>query len=152
MIRAALVALLAFVLVPACRRGPVTPAAVDTRNDVCARCRMAISDARFAAQLAAPGEEPKLFDDVGCLREYLRQRPAIPSGAVAFVVDHRTREWVRASQAVFTRRDDLETPMGSHLIAHADGASRDADPTAAGGAHLGAAEVFGASGPPDGTP
>ncbi|HEU4385202.1 MAG TPA: hypothetical protein VFR85_17085 [Anaeromyxobacteraceae bacterium] len=135
----------------ACARGPAQPGTLDTRNDACAHCRMAVSDARFAAQLAAPGEEPRFFDDLGCLRDWLRSQPRLPRGAVAFVADHRTREWVRASAATYTRNPGLQTPMSSHLLAHAGPASRDADP-AAGGAPLGAAEIFGPAGPPDGTP
>ncbi len=136
----------------ACRRGPAEPTAVDTRTDGCASCRMAVSDARFAAQLASPGEEPRFFDDLGCLRDHLSGKPRLPRGTVAFVSDHRTRQWVRASGAVFTRREALATPMSSHLVAHADAASRDADAAAAGGAPLTAAELFGPEGPPDGTP
>ncbi len=113
---------------------------------------MAVSDAGFAAQLAAPGEEPRFFDDLGCLRDYLGKKPPLPRGTVAFVADHRTREWVRASRAVLTRRDSLETPMASHLIAHATAASRDADPAASGGAPVSPREVFGPVGPPDGEP
>lgn len=136
----------------ACSRGPAQPSAVDTRNDTCAHCRMAVSDARFAAQLAAPGEEPRFFDDLGCLRGYLGARPPLPRGTVAFVADHRTREWVRASRALFTRRESLPTPMASHLVAHADATSRDGDPAAAGGAPVPAGVLFGPAGPPDGTP
>jgi copper chaperone NosL len=36
--------------------------------------------------------------------------------------------------------------MGSHVIAHADAASRDVDPEARGGSPLSAADFFGASG------
>jgi copper chaperone NosL len=136
----------------ACTRGPAQPTAVDTRNDSCANCRMAVSDARFAAQLAAPGEEPKFFDDLGCLRDYLRKQPHLPRGSVAFLADHRTGEWVRASHAVLTRIESLETPMASHLIAHASLASRDADSASAGGSPMSREEMFGLAGPPDGKP
>ncbi len=136
----------------ACTRGPVGPAPLDTRNDACAFCRMAVSDARFAAQLVAPGEEPRFFDDLGCLRDQLRRGPRLPPGTVAWVADHRTREWVRASRARYTRNPAVETPMSSHLLAHAGTASRDADPAAAGGVPVEPAEVFGPQGPPDGTP
>ncbi len=136
----------------ACARGPAEPAKLDTRNDSCAFCRMAVSDARFAAQLAAPGEEPRFFDDIGCLARHLAKKPPLPRGAVAFVADHRTREWVRASRAVYTRRESLETPMASHLVAHAAASSRDADPAAAGGTPVSAAGLFGPQGPPDGSP
>lgn len=136
----------------ACSRGPAQPSAVDTRSDSCAYCRMAVSDVRFAAQLAAPGEEPRFFDDIGCLRDYLQGNPRLPRGSVAFVADHRTGEWVRASRARFTYRESLRTPMSSHLIAHAGSSSRDGDPAAAGGRPVPAAELFGPEGPPDGSP
>ena len=55
----------------ACRGGPARPAALDTRNDACSSCRMPVSNAKLAAQLAAPGEEPRFFDDIGCLRDFL---------------------------------------------------------------------------------
>jgi copper chaperone NosL len=111
---------------------------------------MAASDARFAAQLVAPSEEPRFFDDIGCLGGWLAREKTVPTGAVAYVADHRTRAWVRADRAVYTKAEAVETPMGSHLIAHADATSRDADPDARGGRTMSAADVFGPSGPPGG--
>ncbi len=64
------------------------------------------------------------------------------------MADHRTRVWVRADAAVYTRVPGLETPMGSHVIAHADAASRDQDGDAKGGTPVAAAELFGPAGPP----
>lgn len=111
-------------------------------GEACAFCRMMVSDSRFAGQIVAPGEEPQFFDDIGCLANQLRSaRPS--AGAVAYVADHRTRSWVRASEAVYTRVDTLSTPMGSHLVAHADAASRDQDPDARGGANVAVSEIFG---------
>lgn len=133
----------------ACATAP-EPAPLDTRGEACASCRMAVSDARFAAQLVAPGEVPRFFDDVGCLADFVKAGRA-PAGAVAFVADHGTRAWVRAGAAIYTRVAGLETPMGSHLIAHADGGSRDRDPAARGGSSLGAADVFGPAGAPGGS-
>lgn len=118
--------------IPACGGGPVGPADLDTRNESCGWCRMGVSDRRFAAQVVAPSEEPKFFDDLGCLESYLAGKK-LPKGAALYVADHRTREWVPAAGAVTTRVAGLSTPMGSHLVAHADAASRDADPDARGG-------------------
>jgi copper chaperone NosL len=132
-----------------CGGGAPEPAALDTRNEACASCRMAVSSAAFAAQLVAPGELPRFFDDLGCLGDYLKAGKA-PAGATAFVADHRTKAWVRADRAVYTRVPGLETPMGSHAIAHAHAASRDADPDARTGARLSPAELFGPGGPPIG--
>jgi copper chaperone NosL len=126
-----------------CGGGPPAPATLDTRNDACAACRMAVSSARFASQVVAPGEEPRFFDDLGCLAAYLHEHPAQPAGAVAYVADHRTAAWVPAADAIFTKVPALETPMGSHVVAHASAASRDADEAARGGTPVDAAEFFG---------
>jgi len=112
---------------------------------------MAVSDARFAGQIVAPSEEPRFFDDIGCLGHYVQGAPELPKGGVAYVADHRTKSWVRADTAVFTLAPSLATPMDSHLMAHADVASREADPAARGGSPRTAADVFGPKGPPGGT-
>jgi copper chaperone NosL len=122
------------------------PASVDTRNDSCAFCRMTVSEVRFAGQIVAPGEEAKFFDDVGCLRDYLRQHAAA-KGATAYVADHRTKMWTVAAKAVYVKNEQVETPMGSHLLAYSDAASRDAD-TQAAGTRMTATGVFGPAGPP----
>lgn len=149
---ARLAALVLAVALAACQRGPPGPAKLDTRNDACAHCRMMVSDARFASQLVAPREEPRFFDDLGCLRDWLREHPALAPGAVAFVADHRTGAWVRAAGAAYARAPALATPMGSGLIAHQDAASRSADAAAGGAIPVDAAEIFGAAGAPDGKP
>jgi copper chaperone NosL len=107
---------------------------------------MAVSDARFAAQLVAPGELPRFFDDLGCLADYLKAGKA-PANAVAFVADHRTKVWFQAADAVYTRVPGLATPMGSHWIAHADAASREADAEARPGAPVLSAEILGHAAP-----
>lgn len=132
--------------------GSAPPATVDARGDACAFCRMAVSAAGVAAQLVAPGEDPRFFDDIGCLASFLKEHPEQPAGATAYVVDHRTRGWVRADAALYTRVPDLETPMGSHLVAHADERSRQDDAVSARGSAAAHADVFGARTPPGGTP
>lgn len=122
--------------------GPPRPAPLDTANESCRHCRMMVSDARFAAQLVASSEEPLFFDDIGCLRDFLRENPERSAGFTAYVADHRSRAWVLKDHAVYTRVESLSTPMNSHLIAHIDKVSRTADPDAAGGAPLTPREVF----------
>lgn len=125
----------------ACGGRELRPVAVDTKNDTCASCRMAVSAPRFAAEVVAPGEEPRIFDDLGCLREFLRAKP-LAEGAVLWVADHRTGAFVRGTAAIYTHVPSLATPMGSHLVAHADAASRAADPDAAAGSPVDAKEVL----------
>jgi copper chaperone NosL len=108
---------------------------------------MAVSDKHFAAEVVAPGEEPRFYDDIGCLANDVARHAELVRGT-AFVADHRTGEWVQARRAVYTRVPDLATPMGSHLIAHVDPPSREADPAAKGGTPTSVTDVFGPAGPP----
>jgi copper chaperone NosL len=125
------VSLVVAALAAACASAPADPVAIDLGRDACRHCRMAIVSNATAAQVVAPGDEPLLFDDLGCLRDHLASaKPA--ADAVVFVADHRTGQWVPAHRAVITKAP-IETPMGSGLMAHADASSRDQDPAAAGG-------------------
>jgi copper chaperone NosL len=124
------------------------PQQPDPRNDLCSSCRMPVSDPRLASQVVAPNEEPRYFDDLRCLRDYLAAQRSLPPGAVAYVADHRTRAWVEAAQAVFASVPALETPMGSHWVAYADEGSLRADPDAAGSSRVSASDIFGPAGPP----
>jgi copper chaperone NosL len=137
------VALLLLTLVLAgCAPAEPKPVAFDAAHEACAFCRMTGSNGRVAAQLVAPGEEPLFFDDIGCLRDHLAKAPAA-TGAVAFVTDYTTRAWVRADTAVFVLQPSIDTPMGSHVIAFASAALRDAAPDAKGGRAVTAAEILG---------
>jgi copper chaperone NosL len=90
----------------------------------------------------SPGEEPRFFDELGCLRDYLSlPSVTLPSGTMIYVADHRTGAWIDASRATFTRTATA-TPMASGLMAHAEAASRDADPAAHGGVAVTADEIL----------
>jgi copper chaperone NosL len=136
----------------ACGGGPPPPAPLDANAESCGYCRMAFSDVRFAGQIVAPGEEPAFFDDIGCLGAFVTKAGSFGPGAIAYVTDHNSGAWVPAARAIYTRVADLDTPMGSHLIAHADAASRDGDAAARRGTAVDPREIFGPSGPPGGTP
>jgi hypothetical protein len=49
---------------------------------------------------------------------------------------------------VYTRVPALTTPMSSHVVAHADVASRDQDPDARTGVAVSVSELFGKTGAP----
>jgi copper chaperone NosL len=134
-----------------CRTSAPPPAALDTAHEPCGFCRMIVSDQRFASQIVAPYEEPRFFDDLGCLTNYLTNTPAQPNGAVAYVADHRTKAWVRAGRAVYTRVGTLAAPMTSHIVAHESAASRDADTSVTGGTPVALSEVFPGGRPPGGS-
>ena len=109
------------------------PVVLDVNQVTCAHCRMIVSDHRFASQVISRREEPRFFDDLGCLANFVERAGGIPPDAVVYVADHRTNRWVSIDAAVLTHVDAINAPMGSHVIAHESIASRDADPAAARG-------------------
>jgi copper chaperone NosL len=146
--RASAVAVLA--ALPSCTSGPPPPVALDVGRVACASCRMIVSDRHFASEIVSRYEEPLFFDDLGCLTRFLAGTPALASGAVTYVADHRTGEWVPADRAVYSAVPTLTAAMGSHVVAHASEESRAADAMAAGGRVVSQAEVFGERRPPGG--
>ena len=139
----ALLAVVAMASLCSCRSAALDPAPLDVGHATCGYCRMEVSDPRFASQLVVPAEDPRFFDDLGCLSRYLAEAQDLPPQARVYVADHRTRAWIPAERAVFTRAVALTAAMGSHIIAHESVASRDADPDAVGGTPVDPATVLG---------
>jgi len=95
-------------------RGPVEP---DWDRSVCTRCRMLISDPRFASQLRTPEGDRLHFDDPGCLLTWVGEpRPDLHE---MWFHDHRSDSWIARADVVFVPVEAAETPMGYGL-----GASR----------------------------
>ncbi len=107
-------ALLFFLLI-ACAAGAPKPIEIDTKADTCHYCRMTISTPRFALQVHDPGEEPRLFDDIGCALHELRG--TAKKDRTIFVADWKTGAWMRVEDAVLERCTHADTPMASHLVA-----------------------------------
>ena len=123
--RRAVCVLVALVALAGCGRTDDPPPPIQAGTP-CAFCRMTISDGHFAAEVVAPGEEPRQYDDIGCLAGDLQKRP-LPSRSRVFVADYATGALIPAGDAVYTRVESIETPMMSHIVAHATAAARDAD-------------------------
>jgi copper chaperone NosL len=115
--------------------GVPAPATLVLGQEACRSCRMAISTTRTAAQIVAANDEPLFFDDIGCLRDYLREHRITSPGAAVYVADHRTGAWTPARAATYVLKTEQDTPMGSHLFAYAD-------PAAVQGESMNAVEVF----------
>jgi copper chaperone NosL len=110
-----MVATFALLFLLACSAEEVRHADPDAATS-CAGCRMTVSDLRFAGQLVASGEEPRFFDDIGCMRKYLSKNRE-QAAWTAFVSDYRSRKWIAADAAHFWKCEAIETPMSSHIVA-----------------------------------
>lgn len=102
------------------------PPIVRVGVDACDRCRMIVSDERYAAARWLPDEVAfARYDDIGCLLADLasgRRRGGeggeAPGGV--WVHDHGTGQWIDARTAAYVRAENLETPMASGLAAFAE--------------------------------
>ena len=139
-------------LVAACSRAPESgPVAVHWDRDVCARCRMVISDRHYAAEIRyfPPGKASRvaLFDDIGCAVRWLEKQPwrNDPKTEI-WVADHRTGKWLDARKAHYVRVPN--TPMEYGLGAQAESVPGSLD-FAQAKAHIAEVEKRFASGAPE---
>ncbi|MFB3902194.1 MAG: nitrous oxide reductase accessory protein NosL [Acidobacteriota bacterium] len=88
-------------------------------EDMCSRCKMAISDKRFAGEIVVEAGVARKFDDLGCLLADIRDRTTRDEPP-AFAVDFEKREWVNVKEAYFLRSSAISTPMASGLVAFKD--------------------------------
>ena len=115
-----LVALIVF----GCRKTEVKPVDI-LPEDLCAFCKMAISDKMFAGEIVKEDGEAVKFDDLGCLRAYARKEGG-PKGMHLFFRSMEKDEWIKAEQAVLVKTPLIKTPMGSGLIAFEEKKNADA--------------------------
>ena len=88
-------------------------------RDMCERCKMAISERKFAVQAVDEKGKVYKFDDIGCLVLWQeKEHPEIKFVKV-WITDAKTGEWIDAKTAKYTR--DYITPMGYGFGAHKPG-------------------------------
>jgi copper chaperone NosL len=118
----ALIAVTALLLVGCSEDTSLAPPEILYGQQECERCRMIISDERFATAMIV--EQPGgtrtafAFDDINCLFEHERQADGWTILA-RYVHDVNTRQWLDTSGAVFLLSERIETPMASGVAAAA---------------------------------
>lgn len=100
---------LTLVLLVAACSGGVTPRDPLWDRDVCAHCRMTISQRRYATQLIGPGATVRHYDDLGCALIQRRQNAELQKGRL-FVRPFGSERWVAAETASYL--GEQHTPMG----------------------------------------
>jgi len=112
-----------------CSDEPETgPQKVRFDRDACERCRMVLSDPRFAAEIRwfPPGKRSKVakFDDIGCATLWLEKQDFKDDPKTEiWVADHRNREWIDARKAWYV-------PLNSSPMEYGLGAQSDPAPDA----------------------
>jgi copper chaperone NosL len=111
--------LLALAASVACGVDAAGPPEIEVDRTACSHCGMLISEPVYAAAYRAPGAEPRVFDDIGCLLEAARKEPRADDLRFWFH-DTASAVWIDGKAAVFVSSPSLRTPMGGGLIAFRD--------------------------------
>ena len=115
-------------------------------EDMCALCKMAISEKQYAAEFLDRDGDAFKFDDIGCLENRLKTRQNRRDIAALYVVDYDSRQWVNAEQAYFVRSEEFKTPMSGRVVAFKDRSRAEEAAAKYHGKPLGFDEVFGGAG------
>lgn len=85
-------------------------------EDACANCRMIINDPQFGGAIETPDGEFRKYDDFSCMFLDVKREKITPKRY--FVPSYANPdEWLDGTQAFYVRADDLQTPMGSRVLA-----------------------------------
>jgi nitrous oxide reductase accessory protein NosL len=107
----------------ACETPSPQPVEIDAA-DICAQCKMAISERRYAAELADADGIVK-FDNVDCMVRYALARNLKEKATAWFVMDSNGKNWLDARQALLVRSASIPGPMGNGVLAERDHAAAD---------------------------
>jgi len=115
------------------------PQVIHYGEDSCERCRMIISDKRFAAELIDQKGEALKFDDVGCMADYMKGSEKEGAKPLAmYVTDFGTGEWIDAGKAFYLLNPELKSPMGYNIAAFGSAGAMKGSPFREGGKEAGA--------------
>ena len=120
--QALVVSLLALVVLAACGDKEYTPKEISAETDVCVVCNMSISHPDYAGQIVFKNNDHLVFDDLGCLIEYIADNGEDDIGA-AFIKDEATNNWINVKDAVYMYNASYWTPMSYGVLAFADEAT-----------------------------
>jgi len=102
------------------KKDPTAVHKIHWDRDMCERCKMAISERKYAFEIINPdtGKAYK-FDDIGCGVLWLdEEKVPWANKAVMWITDAKTGEWIDAKKAYYT--DDSITPMAYGFAAYSD--------------------------------
>ncbi|ETT82200.1 nitrous oxide reductase accessory protein NosL [Viridibacillus sp. FSL R5-0477] len=114
--RGLVVLLAAVLLLQACSNKDFKPRGIVSETDVCKVCNMSIVHEEYAGQIALSNGDYEMFDDLGCLIEYMKNLNKGDVGK-AFIKDEGEKNWVDVKTASYVYDKDIWTPMSYGVIA-----------------------------------
>ncbi|MBK3496223.1 nitrous oxide reductase accessory protein NosL [Viridibacillus sp. YIM B01967] len=112
-------------MLQACGNKEYKPREIVSETDVCEVCNMSIVHEDYAGQIALKNGDYKMFDDLGCLVEYMEDMDNDNLGQ-AFIKDGGGKDWVDVKTASYVYDKETWTPMSYGVIAFkSEGAAKD---------------------------
>ena len=108
--------LIAVLLLVGCSEKTYEPKEVNPETDICKVCNMSIAHEDYAAQLVFKNGDYEMFDDIGCLMEFLEGTEESEVGAM-FMKDMTDNEWIDVKTATYIYSKDYWTPMNYGVLA-----------------------------------
>lgn len=140
------IALPAFLL-SACERAPLSgPPDMPLGRHECKACGMLVSEDRCSSALLVESNgrrEYFFYDDLGCMLDQIREGLDDTKIIEHFAHDYDSRSWVTAADATFLFADpaQLQTPMGSGIVAFSTSSDAEKAKARFGGRTMGYADL-----------
>jgi len=114
-LRLTLAAMVMSVIAISCNSKEDTLPHIRYGQETCDRCRMIISEKRFAAAYQTDENVMRKFDDLGCAVIHRTERGERIKQFWAY--DYEETAWLDTAQVFFVRSAELLTPMGYGIVA-----------------------------------
>lgn len=111
-----MISVLSVLVLSACGDKTYEPREINAETDVCYMCNMSITHAQYAGQIVKKNNDVIVFDDIGCLMEYIAEYGDKEVGA-AFIRDNESDTWLDVTEASYVYSPDFWTPMNFGVLA-----------------------------------
>ena len=101
-----------------CGEKTYNPRDIIRETDICEICNMSIVHHEYAGQIVLTNGDYKIFDDIGCLMDYLALNGEDEIGA-AYIKNKANNEWIDVYKATYVYNAGYWTPMNYGVLAFA---------------------------------
>ena len=93
--------------------------AIDYGHEACSYCKMTIMDKRYAAEVLTKKGKTYKFDDISCLKKYIKEEKLTESELTVFVADYNNpgSQFLDARQVVYLHNEIFKSPMNGNFAA-----------------------------------
>lgn len=111
-----LIAVSCLTMLVGCGEKTYEPRDIVNETDVCKICNMSIVHNEYAGQIALKNGDYEIFDDLGCLMDYIDTNGEEDIGA-AFIKDAVNNQWIDVFKATYVYNKENWTPMNYGVLA-----------------------------------